>query len=167
MPQARKVPIEKAPPLAPRMDVPADAIENHGPLGCRIELGTPEIRAPRYACVLPDPEHFVDGIQRVDLEFVVSILAGDEYFHVVVLVDARIAFRQVSAHVGLLDGEAEVEAVVVPQHGHAGIEPGRRAGDDIDKGFRSRSYAPGWLIELAIDLDRPGRPVAGVMRQFF
>ena len=69
---------------------------------------------------------------------------------------------QRGADVGLLDGESEIEMLVVPQHGDARVELGGLAGDDIDKRARSRRRKPRRLVELAVHDDRPGGAIAGV-----
>src|ERR1017187_5247211 len=165
MPQPRKIPVRKTPALAARMHVPPHPVQNHGSLRRRIELRTPIIWTARRQRILPDPEHPVDRIQRVDLEFVIRVLTGDEDFHIVVFVNARIALGQIPAHLRLFSRETEVQALVVPQQRHARIEPRRFAGHDIGERLGFRRHAPGWLVQLAVDPDRPRRPVARVMRQ--
>ncbi len=161
--QPRKIPIEKAPSFAALVHVAAHAVKDHGALGRGVELRTPIIRAARHKGILPNPEHFVDGVEGVDLEFVIRVFAGDEYLHIVVFVDFGIALGEISAHVRFFRGEAEVEAFVVPEHGYAGIEPSGLAGDDIDEGRGLRGDAPGRFVEPAIDDDGSGGAVAGVV----
>src|ERR1035441_9973003 len=104
MPQPRKVPIQKTPAFAARMHVPPHPIQNHGSLRRGIELRPPIIRTARRQRILPNPEHLVDRIQRVDLEFVIRVLTRNEDFHVVVFVNARIdrkSTRLNSSHLGI------------------------------------------------------------------
>ena len=65
--------------------------------------------------VLPDPEDFVDGVQRVDLELVIRVLARDEDLEIVLFVDLRIALRERAPDVGLFDPEAEVQVARRPR----------------------------------------------------
>src|SRR5579859_3421713 len=109
MTQPRKIPIEKSPTLAARMHVTADSIEHHGALRRGIEFGPAEVLRTGHQNILPDPKDFVDGIERVDLELVICVGAGDEHFEVVLFIDLRVAFRQRAPDVGLLGGESEVE----------------------------------------------------------
>jgi len=89
-------------------------IQHHRALRRRIELRTAPVTATRTMNVLPDPEDLVDGIQRVDFEFVIGVAAADEDFEIVLLPDLRIATRHRAPYVGLLGPEAEVEVLVVP-----------------------------------------------------
>src|SRR5437588_6136918 len=104
--------------------------------------------------VLPDPEHFVDGIQSVYFEFVIRVASRDEDLDLVLLPDLRITFRHRAPDVRLLDPEAEVQMLVIPQHRDARIEPGRLAGHDIDERRALRGHPPTRLVEPAVDYDR-------------
>src|ERR1035438_6030929 len=116
------VPIQEAPALATLVDMPAHSIQNHGPLSGGIELRHPEVLRPRKKLVLPYPEHFIDGVERVDLELVVGILAGDKDLQVIFLVDLRIPLGECAPHIGLFGPESEVEIVVVPQQGYPRVD---------------------------------------------
>src|SRR5260370_37450490 len=125
------------------MHVSAHPVQHHSSLCGRIEFGA------WLEDVFPDPEHFVNSVQRVDLEFVVGIPARDEYLEIVLFVDFRIAFRQGAPNIRLLGSETEVEGVVVPQHRDASVEPRRLAGYDTDKTSSSGSRSPRRLIHLS------------------
>ena len=162
MPQAGKIPIEKTVAFAARMNVAADAVDHQQPLPRRIPLGN-VVGAARIVHVLPDPEHFVNRVQRVDFELVVGVARADENFQVVVFPDFRVALRQRGPHVGLLRREAEIKVFVVPQHRDTGLEPRPLARHDIDerRGFRGR--LPVAFIEPAVDPDRTRRAVTRIM----
>jgi hypothetical protein len=119
------------------VDVAADAVEDHRAGGRGVELGA------RAEDVLPEPEDLVDDVPGVDLEFVIGVFAGDEDLEVVLLVDFRIALGEGGPDVGLLGPESEVEVVVVPEDGDAGVEPGGVAGDDVDEGAGFWGELPG------------------------
>ena len=75
-----------------------------------------ELRGPELLLigVLPDEEDFVDRVQGVDLELVITISAVDEYFDVIFLENRRVAFRQSGGDERFLDPEADVEITIVP-----------------------------------------------------
>src|SRR5258708_16401010 len=138
------------------MHVSAHPVQHHSSLCGRIEFGA------WLEDVFPDPEHFVNSVQRVDLEFVVGIPARDENLEIVLFVDFRIAFRTGGPNIRLLGSETEVAVVVVPEHRDASVEPRRLAGYDIDKTSRSGSRLPGGFIQFSVDENRTGGAIASV-----
>jgi len=70
--QPREIPIEKSPTLAPRMHVAAHAIEHHDACARGIELRPPVITPAWLVNVFPDPEGFINRVERVDFELVIK-----------------------------------------------------------------------------------------------
>jgi hypothetical protein len=135
--------------------VAADAIEHHGAARRGVEFRPSEPGRARHQRVLPDPEDFIDGVDRVDLELVVGVPARDEEFDVVLFPDARIALGQGAAYVLFLSLEPEIQALVVPEQGAACIERRGLARDDVDEARRAWCKLPGAFVELAIQRDGP------------
>ena len=129
------------------MDVAAYAVEHHGALDGGVEFGTAEIRR-RAPGVLPDPEHFVDGVERVDFELIVSVLAGDEDLDVVLFPDRNRA--RSGSPTSVSSTQKPKYRCRHPIAARRAFEPGRLASDDIDEGRGSGRRQPGRLIELAI-----------------
>src|ERR1041385_7652029 len=122
-----------------------------------------DIHAPaRRMDVLPDPEHLVDRVERVDFEFVIRVRARDKHLDVVLFPDLRIAHGHRAPHVGLLDPESEIEVVVVPEKRDARVEPRGLTGHDIDERRALRRELPARLVQAAVDRDRTGGAVAGI-----
>src|SRR5208337_3627723 len=115
------------------MHMAAYAVEHQNPPLSGVELGTSPPLPTRLMHILPDPEHLVDDATGADLEFVVSIGAGDKDFEVVLLVNLRVAFGERTPDVGFFSGETEVEVLVIPKKAYASVEPGGRARDDVDE----------------------------------
>src|SRR6266567_1052762 len=135
------------------MHVAADAIEHQNPLLFDVELGTSPPLPTRLMHILPDPEHLVDDATGADLEFVVSVGAGDKDFEVVLLVNLRVAFGERTPDVGFFGGETEIEVLVIPEKAYASIEPGGRASDNVDERGRGQRMPPAGFIETAVDVD--------------
>ena len=132
-PQTRVIPIQKAPSLTAFVNMAANSIQHHSALSGGIELRPAVVFGAGEKNILPDPEHLIDGIERVHLELIVGILAGDEDLEVVFFVDLRIPLGEGPPHIGLFDPESEIEILVVPEEGHASIKPGRLPGHDVDE----------------------------------
>jgi hypothetical protein len=92
VPKSGAIPVQKAPALASRMHMAAYAVEYQNALLIGVELGESPPLPARSMHILPDPEHLVDDATGANLEFVVSIGAGDKDFEVVLLVNLRVAF---------------------------------------------------------------------------
>lgn len=163
MTQSWIVPIEKTPAWTALMEVSADTRERQGLLASRIELRNTMINATWLQSILPDPEHLINGIQSVDLEFIISIRSRNEHFEIVVLIDAGVSLGKCRLNLGLLRGEAEVEKRIIPEERNPGVEPSGPAGDDVYEPAGLGSGQPGRLIQPPVDYERTGSPIAGVV----
>ncbi len=165
----REVPVHERPARPPRvLAVPRGVLEaaQHVDLPRqRIELRRVEPAAPLKG-VLPDIKNLVDRAQGVDLELVVAVFAADEDLDVVLGPHERVALRQPGPDIGLLDPEAHIEIVVIPQGGHPGLEEPGRPAHQVHEAPRLGRLLPLGLVETAVDFDRPRRPQARVVGQF-
>src|SRR5438067_2178464 len=89
--QTGKVPLEKAPTSAARVQVAANAGQGQGLPAHRIELRNSVVDTTWPQGIFPDPEHLINRVQRIDFEFIVGVRRRNEHFKVIVFIDARIA----------------------------------------------------------------------------
>src|SRR6516162_1479580 len=73
----------------------------------RIEFRHVELPA-FVECVAPNVKHLISGPARVGLEFVVSVPAVNENFHVVLIEDERVFFRDLRLHKRLFHPKCDV-----------------------------------------------------------
>ena len=163
--QTRHVPFAECPAASARMGVAGlDSPERIHQVGTlQIEFGMCA-ESGLHVGVLPHVEPFHDSSQGVQFEFVVTVLSGNEHLHVVLLADHGIAHRVRRPHVGVLDPEAHVQVVVVPEHRGSRVEQPRPARLlQVLEARRTDRVLPRSLVELPVHHDGTDGPARGVV----
>src|SRR5262245_1086083 len=120
-----------------------------------------------FVSLFPNEKHFVNGVEGVDLEFIVAVFSGDKKFDVVVLVDWRIPFSQSCHHVRLFHPISDIEIFVVPEQRRSCVVQCSLPANEIDKTRGARHRSPAVLIENSIDIDWIFQAIGRVMRNGF
>ena len=89
----------------------------------------------------------------------------DKDLKIVVVIDHLVMLLDVCPDVRIGKFRTDVEVLFIPKHLHLSLIAWRRKSlaADIDKGVGGLGVLPRRLVELAIHLDRIGRPVTDVM----
>ena len=146
------------------MIVHADAIE--WAQLASLELG--QFGEPtRFIAFLPDKKHFVGRVERVDLEFIITVAACDEELDVVVLVDVGVAIGEARVDERFFDAIGHVKILVVPCHAGARVVDRRTTGEDVVKARRPSGIRPRRLVEMTVNRDRSAGAIGGVAGDFF
>ena len=103
--------------------------------------------------VVPDEEHFVTGVERIDLKLIVRVAARDEELDIVVVVDRVVVVGVLRVDQWLLDAVADVEIRFIPHHHRVRVVKRPPAGDDVHEARRTRRARPHRFVELAVDAD--------------
>ena len=166
--KSREVEVEEREPAATRVPAPSAGVlepaEHVHVARVQIEFGDVEPAAARHG-VLPDEERLVDRAERVDLEFVVAVVAADEDLDVVVVPDEAVALGQRRTHLRFLHPVGHVEAIVVPLAGHARVVERGLAAHHVDEARRPHGVLPRRLRQVPVDHDRLHRARAGDLHQ--
>lgn len=126
-----------------------------------VEFGSIEQTATLIG-IFPNEEHFIDGVECVNLEFVIGITAIDEYFNVIFKKNDVIPFGKGGLYKGFLNPEAYIQTVVIPQGCGSRVVKSRMTADDIYKTRRTWRQTPRGLLEIAVNLEGFTRTVERV-----
>ena len=152
----------------PELVLVARVVERAVDVSRRLQAGDLPLVDRRAAVAIGLLEEQVPlGVEGVDLDLVVLVVVAvgvDEDLEVVVLEDDRVVLGQGAPDVRFLQLGGDVEVRVVPEHLGPGLEPWERlhVSLDVDERVGPGDGLPGLLVELAVDRDRLGRPVADI-----